>query len=163
LASEEEKQLALDSLSPTLKYWYSYLFPQWLSKKDSKFYIWRRKLMAGEFSQEDGKLIDSIANLIKQGGGTVVQRYIVDLSMATDIIVSSTQDKPLCLQLTSQSKEFSQPKFHEWETTLIFWGIERGLFLSYDPREINFINHIVNTALDNSDTLSQGTYQKIDL
>lgn len=163
LSSEEEQQLALDALPPTLKYWYGYLFPKWLSKDDSKFFIWRRKLMAGDFSQEDGKLIDSIAGIIEQGGGTVVKRYIVDLSMATDIIVSSSQNKPLCVQITSISEEFLQDKFNNWENTLLFWEIERGLLLSYNPAANDFINQVVNTSLDNSDNLNMGIYRKLNL
>ncbi|MEH2152824.1 hypothetical protein [Nostoc sp.] len=163
LPSEEEQQSALRVLNPTLKYWYGYLFPKWLSENDPKFYIWRRKLMAGEFNQEDAKLIGSIANNIKSCGGTTVLRYVADLSMATDIIVSSRQESPLCIQLTSVSEEFSQEKFNDWENTLIFWVIDRGLFLSYNPRATDFVNQIVNTLLSNSDNLSIGSYLKLNL
>ncbi|BAY63442.1 hypothetical protein NIES22_35300 [Calothrix brevissima NIES-22] len=163
LPSQEEQQSALTALNPTLKYWYGYLFPKWLSENDPKFYIWRRKLMAGEFNQEDAKLIDSVANNIKNCGGTIVQRYIADLSMATDIIVSSRQEMPLCIQLTSVSKEFSQDKLNDWENTLIFWAIDRGLFLSYNPRATDFVNQIVNILLYNSDNLSIGSYLKFNL
>ncbi|QLE42065.1 hypothetical protein FD723_17660 [Nostoc sp. C052] len=163
LPSEEEQQSALRVLNPTLKYWYGYLFPKWLSGNDPKFYIWRRKLMAGEFNQEDAKLIGSIANNIKSCGGTTVLRYVADLSMATDIIVSSTQKSPLCIQLTSVSEEFSQEKFDHWENTLIFWAIDRGLFLSYNPRATDFVNQIVNILLYNSDNLSIGSYLKFNL
>ncbi|WP_414569228.1 hypothetical protein [Nostoc sp. CCY 9925] len=163
LPSSEEQQSALTVLNPTLKYWYGYLFPKWLSENDPKFYIWRRKLMAGEFYQDDAKLINYIANNIKNCGGTIVQRYIADLSMATDIIVSSTQESPLCIQLTSVSEEFSQDKFDEWENTLIFWAIDRGLFLSYNPGTTDFVNQIVNILLSNSDNLSIGSYLKFNL
>ncbi|MBD2248559.1 hypothetical protein [Nostoc sp. FACHB-888] len=163
LPSEEEQQSALIVLNPTLKYWYGYLFPKWLSENDPKFYIWKRKLMAGEFNQEDAQLIDSIANNIKSCGGTIVLRYIADLSMATDIIVSSTQESPLYIQLTSVSEEFSQEKFDDWENTLIFWAIDRGLFLSYNPRASDFVNQIVNILLNNSDNLSIGSYLKFNL
>jgi hypothetical protein len=163
LPSEEEQQSALTVLNPTLKYWYGYLFPKWLSENDPKFYMWRQKLMAGEFNQEDAKLIGSIANNIKSCGGTIVVRYIADLSMATDIIVSSTQESPLCIQLTSVSEEFSQEKFDDWENTLIFWAIDRGLFLSYNPCATDFVNQIVNILLDNSDNLSVGSYLKFNL
>ncbi|MDZ8106883.1 MAG: hypothetical protein RM338_14860 [Nostoc sp. DedQUE12a] len=163
LPSSEEQQSALTVLNPTLKYWYGYLFPKWLSENDPKFYIWRRKLMAGEFYQDDAKLINYIANNIKNCGGTIVQRYIADLSMATDIIVSSTQESPLCIQLTSVSEEFSQDKFNEWENTLIFWAIDRGLFLSYNPGTTDFVNQIVNILLSNSDNLSIGSYLKFNL
>ncbi|RCJ17555.1 hypothetical protein A6S26_30925 [Nostoc sp. ATCC 43529] len=163
LPSSEEQQSALTVLNPTLKYWYGYLFPKWLSENDPKFYIWRRKLMAGEFYQDDAKLINYIANNIKNCGGTIVQRYIADLSMATDIIVSSRQQRPLCIQLTSVSEELSQEKFDEWENTLIFWAIDRGLFLSYNPGTTDFVNQIVSILLSNSDNLSIGSYFKFNL
>ncbi|BAZ83902.1 hypothetical protein [Dolichospermum compactum] len=163
LASEEEQQAFYQAMTPPEKYWYSELFPKWLSNYDKNFYTWRKKLMAGDFSQEDGKLIDSIANSIRLHGGKTLQRYIVDFSMATDIIVSSTHENPLCIQLTSQSQEFSQKKSDDWENNLILWGIERGLFLSYNPGRSNFINQIVNIAIDKSDNLNIGIYQKLNL
>lgn len=163
LPSQEEQQSALTVLNPTLQYWYGYLLPKWLNENDPKFYIWKQKLMAGEFNQEDAKLINSIANNIKNCGGTVVQRYIADLSMATDIIVSSRQEMPLCIQLTSVSEEFSQDKFDDWENTLTFWAVDRGLFLSYNPRATDFVNQIVNIILYNSDHLSTGRYLKLNL
>lgn len=163
LPSEEEQQSAFDALQPSLKYWYSYLFPKWLSENDPKFYIWRQKLMAGGFSQEDARLIESVANSVKRRGGTVVQRYIADLSMATDIIVSGRQNKPLCLQLTTLSDEFSQDKSEDWENTLRFWVIERGVFLSYNPTVTDFVNQIVNITLYNSDNLRIGAYIKFRL
>ncbi|MEA5566950.1 hypothetical protein [Anabaena sp. UHCC 0399] len=161
--SLEEQQLALNSLTPTLKYWYGYLFPKWLSESDPKFYIWRQKIKAGEFSQEDGKLIESITKSITNLGGTVVQRYIIDLSMATDIIVSSTQEQPLCIQLTSLNQQFSQDKSNDWENTLRLWAIDRGLFLSYNPISNNLVSQIVNISLAHSDNLLTDNYLKLNM
>ncbi|MDB9536820.1 hypothetical protein PN451_13475 [Dolichospermum planctonicum CS-1226] len=163
LTSEAERQDFYESMTPPERYWYGELFPRWLSKNDPKFYIWRKKLMSGEFNQEDEKLINLIADVIKRNGGQVLQRYIIDLSMASDIMVSSIQEQPLCIQLTSQSQEFTQTKSDDWEDTLISWGIERGLVLSFNPGESDFINQIVNLALDKSDNLNNGIYQKINL
>ena len=163
LTSEAERQNFYESMTPPERYWYGELFPRWLSKNDPKFHIWRKKLMSGEFNQEDEKLINLIANVIKLNGGQALQRYIVDLSMASDIIVSSIQEQPLCIQLTSQSQDFTQTKSDDWENTLISWGIARGLFLSFNPGESDFINQIVNLALDKSDNLNNGIYQKINL
>lgn len=163
LTSEAERQDFYESMTHPERYWYGELFPRWLSKNDPKFYIWRKKLMSGEFNQEDEKLINLIADVIKRNGGQVLQRYIIDLSMASDIIVSSVQEQPLCIQLTSQSQEFTQTKSDDWEDTLISWGIARGLFLSFNPGESDFINQIVNLALDKSDNLNNGIYQKINL
>lgn len=163
LTSEAERQDFYESMTPPERYWYSELFPRWLSKNDPKFHIWRKKLMSGEFNQEDEKLINLIADVIKRNGGQVLQRYIIDLSMASDIMVSSIQEQPLCIQLTSQSQEFTQTKADDWEDTLISWGIARGLFLSFNPGKSDFINQIVILALDKSDNLNNGIYQKINL
>jgi hypothetical protein len=92
-----------------------------------------------------------------------VQRYIADLSMATDIIISSREEQPLCLQLTTISAKFSQKKSEDWENTLRFWEIEKGLFLSFNPRETNFVNLVVNIALYNSNNLRRGVYLKFIL
>lgn len=163
IASVEEQQLYYEQMTATEKYWYSELFCQWLSENDPKFSIWRQKLMAGEFSQEDADLMKSVVNNIERRGGTVVQRYIADLSMATDIIISSRQEKSLCVQLTRVSDEFSQEKSQDWETTLLNWGIERGLFLSYNPAKPDFVNQIANMALYNSDNIKVGLYLKFSL
>ena len=158
LPTHEEQQAAFDALKPSLKFWYSYLFPRWLSETDSKFYIWRQKLMSGEFSGEDADLIASVVNNIHRRGGTVVKRYIADLSMATDIIVSSNCDTSLCVQLTSLSEEFFQEKFNNWESTLRFWKINKGLLLSYNPGVTDFMDRIVNVTLYNSNHLETGIY-----
>lgn len=128
LTSQQEQQTSFEEMTTTEKYWYSELFPKWLSENDPKFAIWRRKLMTGEFSQNDANFISLISSNIENRGGTVVKRYIADLSIATDIIVSSRQEKPLCIQITSLSEEFYQQKSDDWERTLRFWKIERGLF-----------------------------------
>lgn len=163
LPSKEEQLAALNALNPAVRYWYSDLFPKWFSKSDPKFYVWRQKLIAGEFSHEDEDFLKLVASEIEQRGGNFVLRYIADLSIATDIIVSSSQDNPLCIQLTSLSDEYSQQKSDNWEMTLRFWKIERGLFLSYNPGASNFVNQIVNITLYNSNNLSIATYLKFNL
>ncbi|MBW4560251.1 MAG: hypothetical protein KME32_03680 [Mojavia pulchra JT2-VF2] len=163
LASEEEQQQYYERMTPTELYWYSYLFPKWLNETDPKFSIWKQKLMAGEFNQADTHVLQSIASDIVHRQGTFWQCYIADFSMATDIIVSSRQNKPLCIQITSLSDEFSQEKSDNWKNTLQAWGIERGLFLSYNPHNVNFVNRIVNLSLHNSDNLKRKIYLKFSL
>lgn len=163
LESEEERQLYYDRMTPTEKYWYGYLFPKWLNESDTKFYIWKKKLMAGEFYHEDAGIIKAIATEIIRRQGTFWYGYIADLSMATDIIASSRLAKPLCIQLTTVSDEFSHEKSQHWENTMKNWGIERGLFLSFDPTDTNFVNQIVNVLLYNSDQLRTGVYLKFSL
>ncbi|NEQ35248.1 MAG: hypothetical protein F6K40_02565 [Okeania sp. SIO3I5] len=162
---EKEIQAEFDyrQMNPTEQYWYQELFPKWLQEKDPKFYIWKQKLMSGEFTQEDREIIKAIANKIQLNQGTVLQRYIVDLSMATDIIVSGNKEKPLCIQLTSLSKNFAKNKAEKWKHTLVFWEIDRGLFLSYNPGKQDYQNELVKTTLDHSDNLQKGNYLKCSL
>ncbi|MCC5652310.1 hypothetical protein LC609_21280 [Nostoc sp. XA013] len=159
LPSEEQKA-KFEQMTPIERYWYGYLFPRWINASDSKFYIWKQKLMAGEFNQVDDDIIKSIAQDVVSREGSFWQRYIADLSMATDLIVSSRNNQPLCIQVTSVSEELNHQKYQAWQNTLRSWEIERGLFLSYNPKDTNFVNQLVNVALYNSDYLSGGKYLK---
>lgn len=163
IQTETEQEIYYQQMNSTEKYWYKELFPKWLKEKDPKFYIWKQKLMSGEFTQEDTKIIKAIANNIQPNQGTVLQRYIVDLSMATDIIVSGSQEKPLCIQLTSLSKNFAKNKAKNWQETLLLWEIDRGLFLSYNPGKPDGKEQLVKTVLDKSDNLQKGSYLKHSL
>lgn len=158
LPSEAARQAKFVQMTANERYWYGYLFPKWINSTDAKFYIWKRKMMAGEFNQLDDDIIKSIAQDIVQRQGSVWQRYIADLSMATDLIISHHQHKPLCIQVTSVSKEFHGQKYEKWQNVLQIWEIERGLFLSYNPAANDFIHQLVNVALYNSDHLAQGKY-----
>lgn len=160
LPSEREQQAAFELMTPGERYWYSYLFPKWLSENDRKFYIWKQKLKAGKFEPGDDLVIRAIAARIVDRQGTVLYRYVADLSMATDSIVSNRQQQPLCIQVTTLSDEFSEQKYQNWQQTLQDWGIDRGLFLSYDKNDANFLNQLVNIALYNSDNLPAGRYLK---
>ncbi|MHC5725143.1 MAG: hypothetical protein ACYTXY_13585 [Nostoc sp.] len=159
LPSEEEQKAKFEQMTPIERYWYAYLFPRWFNASDSKFYIWKQKLMAGEFNQLDDDIIKLIAQDIVSREGSFWQRYIADLSMATDLIVSRN-NQPLCIQVTSVSEELNQQKYQAWQNTLRSWEIERGLFLSYNPKDADFVNQLVNVALYNSDYLSGGKYLK---
>ena len=163
IEKEIEGEFDYRQMTPTEQYWYKELFPKWLQEKDPKFYTWKQKLMSGKFTQEDREIIQAIANKIQFNQGTILRRYIVDLSMATDMIVSGIKEKPLCIQLTTLSKKFTQNKAEKWQDTLVFWEIDRGLFLSYNPGKENFQNELVKTTLDNSDNLQKGNYLKCSL
>ena len=160
LPSERERQAAFELMTPGERYWYGYLFPKWLSQNDRKFYIWKQKLKTGQFDPADDIVIRAIAARIVERQGSVLYRYVADLSMATDSIVSNRQQQPLCIQVTTLSDEFSEQKYQKWQQTLQGWGIDRGLFLSYDTKDANFLNQLVNIALYNSDNLPAGRYLK---
>lgn len=159
----EERQSFLNQLTPTVRYWYECLFPSWFKDRDRKFYIWKQKLRSGEFNPTDAELIKFIAAQIKDRQGSVVHRYIADFSMATDVIVSSEEGKPLCVQITSVSDAYSQVKYEKWEYTLRQWKIERGLFISYNPSQEEFIIPLVNCVLYNSKNLPDFRYLKFTL
>jgi len=156
----EDHQSDLNKMTAPVRYWYSYLFPKWLNEPDPKLYIWKQKMMSGEFNQEDTKLLAEVVSEVKSRQGDVLQRYVADLSMATDLIVSGSQNKPLCIQLTSISEDFFDAKYLDWKNTLHQWSIERGLFLSFNPSKPEFIKQIVNIALYNSNNLEIGKYLK---
>jgi hypothetical protein len=153
-----EQTAKFERMTPNERYWYGYLFPRWFNATDSKFGIWKKKMMSGEFNQVDSDIIRSIAQDIIRREGGFWHRYIADLSMATDLIISNRQDKPLCVQITSVSAEFHRQKYQDWQKVLQLWEIERGLFLSYDPRNTEFLHQLVNVALYNSDHLAPGKY-----
>ncbi|AFZ58386.1 hypothetical protein H6G54_04475 [Anabaena cylindrica FACHB-243] len=158
LPSEAAREAKFAQMTPNERYWYSYLFPRWINSTDAKFYIWKKKIMAGEFNHLDGDIIKLIAQDVVRREGSFWQRYIADLSMATDLIISNHQQKPLCIQVTSVSEEFHGRKYEKWQNALQLWEIERGLFLSYNPGSSDFINQLVNVALYNSDHLAEGKY-----
>jgi hypothetical protein len=82
-------------MTPTQRYWYTELFPRWFKESDPKLSIWQRKLMAGEFSQKDKSLIDDLCCRVDMERGSSWNAYILDLSMATDLIVSA--DRSPCV------------------------------------------------------------------
>jgi hypothetical protein len=163
IQSSEDQQSNLDKITAPARYWYSYLFPKWLNEQDAKLYIWKQKMMAGQFTQEDARLLAEVVGEIKSRQGNVLQRYVADLSMATDLIVSSSQGEPLCIQLTTLDEEFSDTKYEDWKKTLHQWGIERGLFFSFNPSKPEFIKQLVNIALYNSNNLKIGSYLKFSI
>ncbi len=156
--TEREKYLA--EMNPTERYWYETLFPKWLQENDEKFYTWKQKIRQGVFTASDTDIIQVMANGILNQEGAFLQRYVADLSMATDLVVSRHSKQPLCVQITSLSPEYIEEKYRRWKRTLLLWKIDRGLFISYNPSSEGYVNRIVNLALYNSDNLASGNYLK---
>lgn len=159
----EEYEGFIDELNPTDRYWYTTLFPRWFAQYDPKFSTWKKKLMAGEFQFKDGQLLKQVSDNIKKRGGSILLRYISDLSMATDLIVSSKDDKPLCVQLTVTNDSLLDTKKANWKTTVQEWNIERAFFLSYNPvsrtrSEGETIDRLCNYILDKAQTLPDNCY-----
>ncbi len=162
LSPEQIETELLTKMTPTQKYWYQILFPKWLAKNDDHLYIWRQKLMTGEFIQEDEQFLNNLAKDIVNRGGSVYRRYIADLSMGTDLIVSHRQEKAICLQVTTLAEKYYSEKYVKWQETMALWHIERGLFVSYNPSENEAIQRLINITLWSSDQLKDGSYQAIN-
>ena len=159
----DEFELFINELNPTDRYWYTTLFPLWFEQHDSKFSTWKKKLMAGEFQAKDSQFLKLLSDNIKKRGGSVLLRYICDLSMATDLIVSGMGDKPLCVQLTVTNVSLLETIKSYWKTTVQQWKIERAYFLSYNPvsrttRELEIISRLCNYILDKAQTLPDNCY-----
>lgn len=149
--SEQNKQNFIQSLSTVEKYWYLNLFPSWLQEEDPKLSIWKKKLMNEEFSGEDNKIITQISKDIKLlNGGEIIYRYILDLSMATDILVSFQKKKSLSVQLTTVNNSYLEEKKDKWLMTITYWHIERALLLSYNPQITS--EDLARFILNQSDT-----------
>ncbi len=129
---ESDRALALSLLTPTERYWLTDLFPKWFARADSKLSTWKKELMAGNFESKDRRVLNILSNIVSRGGGSVSLRYIGDFSMATDLIVSGSLEKPLCVQLTITNEYLLPTKKSKWKDTLKYWDIQRAIFISYN-------------------------------
>lgn len=143
-------------LTPTEQYWYEILFPAWFGKSDPKMITWAKKLMAEEYPRSDQSLLERLIQEISRQRGTSFDSYILDLAMATDLLISGTRSQPIALQLTTNSPSLLGQKQTEWEKTLMYWGIVRGVLFSYDPRHA--IDRAVSSLLVQSDSVAEGCY-----
>jgi hypothetical protein len=145
---EKQKFYNQEEITSAEQYWYDFLFPQWLHERDPKLPIWKQEMMAGNFHQNDETLINNLSQSIEAYGGSCMWRYILDLSMATDLAVVGSLNIPLCVQLTTST---SDSKRINWEEVLRHWGIERGLFVRFNPRSLD------------TDALAKGILKKGDI
>lgn len=162
--TSEEKQIffAQAQMTPAEKYWYEFLFPQWFNESDPKLDTWKKKMMSGEFTQEDEELINNLADEIEINGGACLWRYIIDLSMATDLVTSGNSSIPLCVQMTISSEEWLTDKKVNWEATLRYWGITRGLLVSINPQNLaDNLNSLANVILQKCDSLPSSCYDEL--
>jgi hypothetical protein len=121
------------TLSPAQRYWSLELFPMWFHERDPKLDRWKQELMAGNFNQSDFTEIITTCKVIGTRGGSTQIRYLLDLSMATDMIACSACANALPVQLTTLNIGWIENKRTEWVATLQHWGIRRAFFLSYNP------------------------------
>jgi hypothetical protein len=157
----EARQACIDQMTPAERYWYTELFPRWFNEPDPKLSIWKQKLMAGEFDQEDKELIDSLCHCLEQRQGSSWACYILDLSMATDLLASGTLKIPLSVQLTTLSSQLSVDKKARWELTLRYWKIQRALFVSFNPMRDSTL--LESRILQESDRLPASCYTEVEI
>lgn len=157
----KEKQAYEDEMTPAERYWYTELFPKWFKEPDPKLSIWQQKLMAGEYKPKDKELIADLCNRVDKQQGSSWDAYILDLSMATDLIVSAAQEKPLCIQLTTSYDQFTKDKKQKWELTLKYWSIQRGLFVNFNPMKDRAV--LESRLRLESDCLPDSGYNEIEV
>jgi hypothetical protein len=156
----DTRQALLMTMSPAEKYWYTELFPRWINEPDPKIFEWKKKLMDGQ-DFDDEELINDLRNRIDNERGSSWACYILDLSMATDLIVSGELEQPLCVQLTTLRPQLCLEKKGKWEITLGYWKIQWGLFVSFNPMKERAT--LVSRVLQESDRLPASGYNEIEI
>jgi hypothetical protein len=146
------------NITPAQQYWFDVLFTRWVNERDPKLPLWKQQVMAGNFNRDDEPLLRLISQEIKKLGGSCLWRHILDLSMATDLMITGLNKLPLGIQLTTVSGKYLKGKQSEWEKTLIYWKIKRGLLVSYNPASANYLSSLINLLFVNSDSLPSNCY-----
>lgn len=162
LSDEERRQFyASESFSVTERYWLEVLFPRWLHDQDPKFPTWKREVMNGNFKRDDEPMLRGLAREIEGRGGSYLWRHLLDLSMATDLLASGQKANPLCVQLTTVAEPYLASKQRDWEATLAYWSIKRGLLISYNPTENLLMSRLITAILSYSDAPTVNGYNVI--
>ncbi len=139
----------------TERYWYEVVFPMWINHDDPKFNRWMDKLLQGEPYPRDHDLVTNLVRQIKSDFlGDASHRYILDLSMATDLIASHIPSDlfPVFVQLKGIPQYRNQqrnPDFvneqQKWSKTCEYWNVKRALLISHD-HTINEKQNLSNLA-----------------
>lgn len=159
LSQQDRQNLYLSqNFSVTQQYWLEVLFPCWFNDQDPKFPTWRREVMDGNFQRDDERILNGISREIEQQGGSFLWRHLLDLSMATDLLASGHQNAALCVQLTTLAEKYLGDKQQNWESTLQYWSIKRGLLISYNPTATDLVPRLTRVILTCSDTQTPPCY-----
>jgi len=162
LSQQDRQTLYItEQFSLTQQYWLEVLFPRWFNGEDPKFPNWRREVMSGNFRRDDEQVLRGISREIKQQGGSSLWKHLLDLSMATDLLTSGQKKTALCVQLTTNAEAYLDGKKQSWGETLMYWSIERGLLLSYNPAENALVPQLVKVILSYSDAPTAACYTVI--
>ncbi|MDJ0674012.1 MAG: hypothetical protein QNJ36_01200 [Calothrix sp. MO_167.B42] len=161
ILNEEERISFVEmNFNSVQKYWHGEMFPSWLEKKDIKFRTWKNQLMKG-LEESDTKYLQSFHKSIsRKSESDSLYRYIADFSMATDIIISYSKHKACCIQLTTSQIKHCGQKIQNWEETLRYWNINKGIFVSFDPNQE--VERIVNQILWKASNLKELEYSKLE-
>jgi len=134
---QEDRHEIIKDLSRSEMYWYETLFPQWFMKEDKYLPTWKEKLMADEFTDDDEEYRKQLIKLIKQQNGGTCWRYILDLAMATDMVINSNTGHPICVQYTTNAKEHTKDKIADWNKIIFYYNINRAIFVHFNPKDID--------------------------
>ncbi|MFO5492757.1 MAG: hypothetical protein ACLBM6_09475, partial [Cuspidothrix sp.] len=150
-----EKSCQQKNISVTEYYWYTVILPKWLSQEDPKFSYWIEKLIQEEYTGNDEDLIFNLTKTINsRTDRSASNRYILDLSMATDLLVSHVPStlEPVFIQLTGISNLRDgqlNPDFlnkqQKWNNTISCWGVKRALLVAHDA-QVNSPNNLLKLA-----------------
>lgn len=160
VSNQEERISFVEYFNCVERYWHEEMFPNWLKKEDTKFRIWKQKLVQG-LEESDNKYLQHFSKSINsKPKSDSLYKYIADFSMATDIIVSYSKQKASIQLTTSQFKHCGQ-KIQNWEETLRYWDINKGIFVSFSPNQE--IERVVNQILWKANNLKEPEYSKLEL
>ena len=118
----EDRNEIIKDLSRSETYWYETLFHQWFMKEDKYLPTWKQKLMADEFTDDDDEYREELIKLVKQRDGGTCWRYILDLAMATDMIINSDSGYPICVQYTTNATEHTEAKIADWNKIIFYYN-----------------------------------------
>jgi len=154
----------IDDFTPAERYWYQVLFPRWFNTPETNLF---NLLQTKEFDQSYDKLINLLAMRIEglQGPGAYVRGYILDMSMATTFVTTSSSKQPLCVKIDTRNPH-GRFDISYWKTKLREYGIKRGYFITcLDAKRVSLedINNLADLILDKSNTLPPTCYDGYNL
>jgi hypothetical protein len=159
----EEQEIERNNLSAVEQFWYFTLFPRWLSEPDPKLPKWKQKILKDNCEREDEAQMGQLASSIEYCGGQAYRKMILDFSMATDLMVSGSVERVLCVQLTISAQQNTEGKVCRWRETLDYWQIERALFISFNPcGQYRDSLKLAALLVDRSDSLPSHGCQETD-
>ena len=135
MSKDVKKEFVKNKLGRSEQYWYETLFPQWFMKEDKYLPTWKQKLVADEFTDDDDEYREELIKLVKQQDGGTCWRYILDLAMATDMIINSDSGYPICVQYTTNATEHTEAKIADWNKIIFYYNINRAIFVHFNPKD----------------------------